>query len=190
MRCGNSLDHWFFKQSNVIYGGVPPTLEDIITEPNLVIFLLICCFFKRTQLTHTKKLSVLAATVLIFHDAFLGIIGNEPSDKYTDSNHHHFHHKIIFVLVKTQISIETFRKWKNEVIAGFNGKNWLVVDVSKVGQGSAKSYVNSRCFVRVIDEKGEAIGILHQTIQNDTKHINIMSVTMGFMGKDLHNTIK
>ena len=65
-----------------------------------------------------------------------------------------------------------------------------MVDVSKVGQGSGKRYVNSRCGVRIIDEKGEAIMRLHQIIQNSTKGINIVSTTMGGMVQDLHNTGK
>ena len=61
----------------------------------------------------------------------------------------------------------------------------MAVDVSKVGQGSAKLYLDICCVVRVIDEQGEAIGILYQTIQNYTKGINIMSTKMGGMGKRL-----
>ena len=130
---------------------------------------------------------ILAATVLIFHDEFLGIFGNESSGKYKDPTHHHFHHKIISLPAEGQTLIETFRKWQDEVMAGFNQKNWLAVDASKVGQGSAKRYVDSRCVGRVIDEKGEVIGRFHQTIQNITKHINSMTTTMGGMGQDLHN---
>ena len=57
---------------------------------------------------------------MIFHYAFLGMIGNEPSGKYKDPTHHPFIHKSISVIAETQISMETFRKWKDEVIAGFN----------------------------------------------------------------------
>ena len=64
------------------------------------------------------------------------------------------------------------------------------VDIAKVGQGSSKSYVDSRSVVRVIDEQGEAIGRLHETIQNATKHMNIMSSTMGGMEKDFDNMVK
>ena len=63
----------------------------------------------------------------------------------------------------------------------------MAVDIAKVGQGSAKRYVDSPCVVRVIDEQGEEIEKLHETIQNTTKHINIMSTTMGGMVQDLHN---
>ena len=66
-------------------------------------------------------------------------------------------------------------------------KKWLVIDVSKVGQGSAQKYVDSSCVVTVIDEQGEAIGRLHQTIQNVTKNTNIMTTTTGGTGQDLHN---
>ena len=53
-------------------------------------------FVHRTQLTHkTKFKRILAATVLRFHEAFIGIIGNELSGKYKDPNHHPFLHKII-----------------------------------------------------------------------------------------------
>ena len=61
------------------------------------------------------------------------------------------------------------------------------MDIAKVGQGSAKRYINSCCVVKVIDEQDEAIGRLHETIHNETKQINIMSTTMGVMGQDLHN---
>ena len=83
--------------------------------------------------------------------------------------------------------METFCKWQDEVISGFNKPNWLAVDVLKIGQGSAKRYVGSRCVVMVIDKQGEAIGRFHQTIHNVTKHINIMSTTMGGMVQDLYN---
>ena len=63
----------------------------------------------------------------------------------------------------------------------------LAVDIAKVGQGSAKRYVDSLSIVRVIDKQGEAIGRLHETIQNATKHINIMSTTIGGMVQDLDN---
>ena len=78
-------------------------------------------FFHIIELTHkTKFKRILADTVLIFHDAFLGIIGNETSVNYKDPTHHHFYHKIIPVLADTQVSVETFCKWQDEVIAGFN----------------------------------------------------------------------
>ena len=60
-------------------------------------------------------------------DEFLGIIGNELSGKYKDPTHNHFCHKTISVLAETKISMETFLKWQDEVIAGFNEKNWLSV---------------------------------------------------------------
>ena len=83
--------------------------------------------------------------------------------------------------------MKTFRKWQDGFNAGFNETNWLAVEVKKFGQGSTKRYVDSCCIVRVIDEKGEAIGILHQTIQNANKHINVMYTTMGGMGQELHS---
>ena len=86
--------------------------------------------------------------------------------------------------------MDTFHKWQDEFIVGFNEKNWSAVDVSKFGQGSAKMYVDSRCVAGVIDNQGEAIGILHQTVHNVTKKINIMSTTIGGMGQDLHRVGK
>ena len=86
--------------------------------------------------------------------------------------------------------MENFRKWQDEFIEGFNKNNWLAVDVSKVGQGSTKRYVDSCCVVRVIEEQGGEIGRFNQKSQNVTKHINIISTTMGGMVKDLHNMRK
>ena len=79
-----------------------------------------------------------------FRGSFLKVIGNEPSGKYKDPTHHHFHHTIMFILSDTKISKQTFQKWQDEVIAGFNEKNWLDVAIKKVGQGSAKRNVDSR----------------------------------------------
>ena len=118
-------------------------------------FLFDSLFFHRTQLTYkTKFKRILATTVLIFHEAFLGIIGNEPFFKYKDSTHHTFLQKSISVISETQLSMETFRKWQDEVIAGFNKNIWLVIDISKFGRGFVKRYVGSRCVVSVIDGKG------------------------------------
>ena len=99
MRCGKTLDHWFFKKANDIYGGTPPSLDNK-TEPDFVNLFVDYLFCHRTQITHkTKFKCILAATVLIFHDAFLGMIGNEPIGKYKYPTHNPFHHKIISVLL-------------------------------------------------------------------------------------------
>ena len=54
------------------------------------------------------------------------------------------------------------------------------VAIKKFGQGSAKRYVDSCSVVRIIDEQGEAIGRLHETIVN-------ASTTMGGMAQDLQS---
>ena len=89
------------------------------------------------------------------------------------------------ILSDPKISKQTFQKWQDEVIAGFNEKNQLDVAIKKVGQGSAKRYVDSSSVVKVFYEQGEAIGRLHETIVNDSKDISIMSTTMGGMAQDL-----
>ena len=83
--------------------------------------------------------------------------------------------------------METYHKWQDKVITGFNKNFWLAVDIANFGQGYAKRYVDSCCIVRVIDKQGEAIGRLQQNIQNNTKHINIVYTKMGGMEQDLHN---
>ena len=102
---------------------------------------------------HTKIVlkHILIYSVLIAHKAFLGIIGNETSGKYKFPTHN-------------KISMDTFRKCKNEVIGGFNDNIWFGVDISKVGHGSSRRYVDSCCLARVTETKSEVIGILHQKI--------------------------
>ena len=68
----------------------------------------------------TKSKHILAASVLKFSDAFLGIIGNKPSGKYKYCSHHPLHQNIVSILFELNISDETFDKWKKEVIHGFN----------------------------------------------------------------------
>ena len=91
------------------------------------------------------------------------------------------------ILSDTKISKQTFQKWQDEVIAGFNEKNWLDITIKKVGQGSSKRYVDSRSIVKVIDEQGDMIRRLHETIVNSSKDINIMSNTIGGMAQDLQS---
>ena len=169
-------------------GAPPPSLDDIKTEPESVKLFVNALFVHRTRITHKTKFKlILVADVLRFHGSFFEVIGNEPSGKYKDPTHHHFHHKIISILSDTNISIQTFQKWQDEEIAGFNEKNWMGVAINKVGQGSAKRYVDSHSVVKVIDEQGEAIGILHETIVNFSKDISIMSTTMGGTAQDLQS---
>ena len=83
MRCGKTLAHWFFKKSNEIYGGTPPSLDDLKTEPEMVNLFVDSLFFHRTYITlKTKCKRTLDATVLRFYETFPGIIGDEPSGKY------------------------------------------------------------------------------------------------------------
>ena len=143
-------------------------------------------FVHRTHISHkTKFKRILATNVLRFHGSFLEIIENEPSGKYKDPIHHCFHHTIMPILSEIKISKQTFQKWQDEVIAGFNEENWLGVAIKKVGQGSAKRYVDSCSVVRIIDDQGEVIGRLHETIVNYSKYISVMSTTMGSMAQDL-----
>ena len=89
MRCKKTLAHWFFNQSYGIYGGVPTTLKDIKIDPGLVNLFVEYLFVHKTQLTHkTNFKRILAATIMIFHEEFLGMIRNEPSGKYRDTTHH------------------------------------------------------------------------------------------------------
>ena len=128
MRRGKTLTYWLFKRSNGIYGGTPPSLDDIKTEPKLVKLFVNALFVHRTHIRHKTKFKIiLAATVLRFHGSFIEVIGNEPSGKYKDPTHHHSHHTIMSILSDTKISKQAFQKWQDEVIAGFNEKNWLDV---------------------------------------------------------------
>ena len=55
MRCGKTLSHWFFKQSNEVYGGISPNLDNKKTEPDLVnLFLSNICLFKKKTRTQNK----------------------------------------------------------------------------------------------------------------------------------------
>ena len=82
-----------------------------------------------TGIQYKKLNHVLAASILRFYDAFLGIIGNEPSVKYKNPSHHNFHQKNVSIHFDLKLSDETFDKRKKEVIYGFNDKNWLGVNI-------------------------------------------------------------
>ena len=91
------------------------------------------------------------------------------------------------ILSESNISKQTFQKWQDEVIVGFNENNWLDITIKKVGQGSSKRYVDSCSIVKVINEQGDVISRLHKTIVNSSKDISIMSTTMGGMAQDLQS---
>ena len=94
-RCGKTLSHLFFKVFNEVYGSVPPTLGYIQTESHMVLFLN-DIFVHNTGLRYKTRLKhVLAASVLIFYDAFIDIIENEPSGKYKNLSHHPFNQKML-----------------------------------------------------------------------------------------------
>ena len=84
----------------------------------------------------------------------------------------------------------TFRKCQNKIIEGFNDKNWLGVNILKFDRSYLNRYVDSRCLIRLIYEKGEAIGRLKRTVHNASKVIHIMSTTIFGMVQDLHNLEK
>ena len=119
----------------------------------------------------TKFNHILAASVLQFYDAFPGIIGNGPYGKYNDRSHNPFHHNIVSVVFELNISGETFDKCKKVVIDGFNNKNWLGVNIEKIGSGYAKRYVDGRCVVSAMDKQGDAIGEISNTTQIASKEI-------------------
>ena len=103
---------------------------------------------------NTKLKQIIAAYVMRFHEAVIGIIWNEPSGIYNNPTHNTLHQKIIFVISEKLIIIKNLHKWKNEVIEGFEDKSWLGVNISKFGRGSSKMYVDSRCLVRERYEQG------------------------------------
>ena len=88
-----TVAHWFFKQSNEIHRGVPPTLDNKKRESDLVNLFLDLLFVYRTQLTHkTKFKRILADTVVRFHDAIFIIIDNELSGIYKNLTHKPFYY--------------------------------------------------------------------------------------------------
>ena len=77
MKCGKTLSHWFYRVSNDIYSGVPPTLDDVWNESQMVHLFVDSIFVYNNGLCYKTKLNhILAASVLRLYDAFLGIIGN------------------------------------------------------------------------------------------------------------------
>ena len=114
----------FLQAINDIYWIFPLTLDNIQIEPDKVKYFVDSLFSQKTGIMHNTNLKhLLAASVMIFHESFIGIIGNEPSGNYKYPNHHPFRHKTICVPSETIISMETFRKWQNEFIEGFNNKD-------------------------------------------------------------------
>ena len=51
-------------------------------------------------------------------------------------------------------------------------------------------FVDSCLFVQIVDKKDESIRIIHNTVKNPTKHMKIMSTTIGYIGLDLNNNKK
>ena len=102
MRCGKTPAHWFLKMSSEIYGGLPTTLDDNLTDSDKATLFVNYIFVHNTGIQNNKRFKrILAAYILIFHDAFIGIIGNEPSSKYKNLIHHTFHQKILSILSET-----------------------------------------------------------------------------------------
>ena len=109
MWCEKALANWFYKVFSDIHGSFTQTLDDIWTEYEKVQLFVNSRFIHNTGIQHSTKLKrILAASVLIFHDAFLGIIVNEPSVKYKDTIHQTFHQTIISVPFESNIPNQTF----------------------------------------------------------------------------------
>ena len=93
MICGNNLAHWIFNISNGIYGGVPTTIDDIKRTwfGEFVCQISVC----PQNRNHKKQFKwILAASVLRFHEEFLGIIANGTPGKYKYPTHPLLHQKI------------------------------------------------------------------------------------------------
>ena len=60
----------------------------------------------------------------------------------------------------------------------------------KLGIGSAKGYVDSRCVVSVIYKQVDVIERPGNTIQISLKEIKLVLTTMGFMWNNLHKMEK
>ena len=112
MRCGTTIAHLFYEVSSDIYGGIPPTLDDIQNEYEKVKLFANSPFIHNTGIQNNKNLKlIVAASLLKFDDAFLDITKMKPSDKHKNHSHHPFCQKILSVLSETEFSDQTFMKW-------------------------------------------------------------------------------
>ena len=101
-------------------------------------------FLFTTLVSSAKKIESYPSYIcLSIYDAFLGIIGNEPSGKYKDRSNHPFHQNIISILFELNIYDETFEKWKKEVIDVFNDKNWSGVNIEKLAVDPQKGMLKA-----------------------------------------------
>ena len=106
-RCGKTLAHCFYNISSEIYDSIPPTLDDIQTESEKVQLFVNYLLVQNTGIHNNTELNhILAASILIFNDEFLGIIVNEPSGKNKDTSHHPFHPKIASILFELKIHMK------------------------------------------------------------------------------------
>ena len=74
---------------------MPPTLEDLKTEPDKLKFFADSLIVNKSDIIHNTKLKrVIAASVLSYHQTLSAIIESKPAGEYKYSAHHTTSYKL------------------------------------------------------------------------------------------------
>jgi hypothetical protein len=117
---GKALANWTQKFNDTIHGGIPPTIDSIVTESHLVPGFVDTLFtFDIDNRIPLSLRNILVGTLLRHYAQFESVVQAEPDRSFRDPQNHTFIALVHQALSMAGVSQVTFQAWQKEVRTAF-----------------------------------------------------------------------
>ena len=154
-QAGKALAGWTTQFGNQVIGGEPPNLDDISSEHEKLAEFVNQLFVHDSQSWTDGVKCILTATLIRHFDAFKDDLALNPKGRSFD---HPLVHLVNEKLLCSNVSQETFTKWKKEINDGYRIRNIAALPFSMLdGQQQSRNGVDLRSFA-------DSLNNLHQFV--------------------------
>lgn len=154
-QAGKAVSGWSSKIGDSVVGGIPPTLEDISGDRNLVLGFVDLLFIRDERNVWPQSVrQLLAGSLLRHYDDFLSILETHPAQAFADPTKHIFVASIQQKLQEAGVAPDTFEEWQADVKKGFFNRNLQALPITTFPSSTgdrrnkfSQLLLDPRCFV-------------------------------------------
>ena len=174
---------WDDVVDNNVFGGYPPTCDDISIEKEKL-HTFINQLFCHQEGIDSDVQYLLTASIFWFYQEYCNLVSNEPDGLFKNGSvmNHRFINKIENAKRLTGVDESTFVAWQNEVISAFNRRN----EFALTGDVEGFEEIGVKPFVKVVRTQAIVIDKINQQVKNQTEIISELQKDYSSM-KDNYN---
>ena len=181
-QAGKAMSGWTAKIGDVVVGGQPPILDDIVTSPEKVAPFVSHVFINDVNHGWPQRVrELLVASIFRHYDEFCSVLALHPDNKFECLENHLFVATIKEKLSLAGVTDDVFDAWRKEVRVGFFNRNLPALAIQRfphhlgdVNNPFSQVMMDPRCFMDHFNSlSAHYMGLHRQSCQQQTSIGNL-----------------